>query len=75
MQPGLEGAEGDVEDDCRLGIRQPEVVVDDEHGALFGGQATEASLQLVPHGGQVLGVAVRRACQARSCGSPRPRVA
>ena len=49
---------GDVEDDRRLGIRQPEVVVDDEHGALLRGQATEASLQLVAHRGQVLGVAV-----------------
>ena len=57
MQPGLEGADGDVEDDRRLGIGQPQVVVDDEHGALLGGQAAKASLQLVAHGRLVLGVA------------------
>ncbi len=49
---------GMIEDYRRLGIGQPEVVVDDEHGALLGGQATEPALQLVAHGGQVLGVAV-----------------
>ena len=58
MQSGLEGADGDLEDHRRLGIRQPEVVVDDEHGALLGGQATKAALQLVTQGGRVLGVAV-----------------
>ena len=58
MKPGLECADREIEDDCRLGIRQPEVVVDDEHGALFGGQAMKSSLQLVAHRGQLLGIAV-----------------
>ena len=56
MEPGLERADRDVEDSGRLGIRQPEVVVDHEHGTLLGGQPTKASLQLVPHGGQLLRV-------------------
>jgi hypothetical protein len=56
MEPGLESADRDVEDSGRLGIRQPEVVVDHEHGTLLGGQPTKASLQLVPYGGQLLRV-------------------
>lgn len=60
MEAGLEGADGDIEDDGRLGIRQPQIVVDDEHGALLWGQATKATLQLVAHGGSVLGVTVPR---------------
>ena len=36
----------------------PEVVMDDENGALLRRQATEAALQLVTQGGRLLGVAM-----------------
>ena len=60
VEPGLERAERDIEDDGRLGVGKSEVVVDDEHGALLGSQATKAALQQIAGGGPVLGVGVSR---------------
>jgi hypothetical protein len=57
VQPRLEGADREAQDDRGLGIREPQVVVDDEHGAMLGGQATEAALQLVAQRGLGLHIA------------------
>ena len=65
---------GDVEDDRRLGVRQAQVVVEHEHGALLRGQTPKASLQLVTHGGRP-GHRRADARQARRRGSPRPGAA
>ena len=47
VEPGLRGPEWDAESIGHLGQRQPEVVMEDEDGALLEGQPPEGALELV----------------------------
>ena len=55
MHAGLDGPEGNAESLGNLGQRKPEVVVEDQHGALFDGEPPEGAFELVAmFDGQVL---------------------
>jgi hypothetical protein len=49
IQTGLVGAKRDVENDGRLEIGEPKVVMDDQDGALVDAQTSEASFELIAH--------------------------
>ena len=47
MHAGLDGPEGDADASRDLGQREPEVVVEDQDGALLDGEPSEGTLELV----------------------------
>jgi len=48
MHAGLDGPEGDTKANRHLRQSKPEVVVEDQHGALLDGQPPEGAVELVP---------------------------
>ena len=48
VHAGLHGPEGDTDANRHLGQRKPEVVVEDQDGALLDGEPPEGTLELVP---------------------------
>jgi len=47
MQSGLGGPDGDIESVRDFREREPEVVVEDQHGSLLHGEATDPAVELV----------------------------
>jgi hypothetical protein len=48
MHAGLDGPDGDTKADRYLGQTEPEVVVEDQYGALLDGEPAKRALELVP---------------------------
>jgi len=48
MHAGLHGPDGDAKSNRHIGQWKPEVVVEDQDGALLDGEPPESTLELVP---------------------------